>query len=71
MPVRRRPRRPGLALRAAALALLAALVAAGCSLPAPAGTSPLRYRDVIFTQLDETDGLTYGSAPGRTARRRR
>ncbi len=50
-------------LRPAVLALLAAAAVAGCSLPAPAGTAPLRYRDVIFSGVTTTYGLTYGSAP--------
>ncbi len=36
---------------------------AGCTLPPPDGTAPLRYRDVIFPNLKITSGLTYGSAP--------
>lgn len=35
----------------------------GCELPAPPGTAPLRYRDVIFPTVTTTSGLTYGSAP--------
>lgn len=49
-----------------AIAVLAALVAAGCQrhLLVPAGDGPLRYRDDVFSQVDVTSGLTYGSAPG-------
>src|SRR6478609_5790762 len=46
----------------AALALLA-LVTTGCTLPAPAGNAPLRYRDAVFPNLAVTSSLTYGSAP--------
>ncbi len=45
------------------LAAGAALAVAGCSLPAPPGKAPLRYRDVIFSNLTTTSGLVYGSAP--------
>jgi para-nitrobenzyl esterase len=44
-------------------ALIMGGVLAGCSLPAPSGTAPLRYRDIIFSSLTEQDGLTYGTAP--------
>jgi len=47
----------------AALVALVALLVAGCSVPPPSGPAPLRYRDVVFPQLTETDGLAYGSAP--------
>lgn len=50
-------------LRLLVLAVLALGLTAGCTLPAPAGTAPLRYRDVIFSNLTKTSGLTYGSAP--------
>jgi acetyl esterase/lipase len=50
-------------VRHALLVLAAAAVVAGCSIPPPAGPSPLRYRDAIFPQLTENDGLPYGSAP--------
>jgi acetyl esterase/lipase len=47
-----------------ALALIAvAAVVSGCMLPPPAGPAPLRYRDEVFPNLTETDGLAYGSAP--------
>src|SRR5947208_1327141 len=38
----------------------------GCSLPIPAGTPPLRYRDALFRQLATSYGIPYGSAPGRS-----
>jgi dienelactone hydrolase len=47
----------------AALALLLLCGFAGCTLPAPAGTAPLRYRDAVFSNVTTTSGLTYGSAP--------
>jgi acetyl esterase/lipase len=50
-------------LRLLVLAVLALGLTAGCTLPAPAGTAPLRYRDVIFSNVTRTSGLTYGSAP--------
>lgn len=41
-----------------------ALVASGCTLiPPPDGAAPLRYRDKVFTTVDTTADLTYGSAP--------
>ena len=49
--------------RVALAGVVLASVLAGCSLPAPAGTAPLRYRDPIFPSVTEQDGLTYGSAP--------
>jgi acetyl esterase/lipase len=50
-------------LRHALVPILVAGGLAGCSLAPPAGTAPLRYRDVIFPNLTITSGLTYGSAP--------
>lgn len=50
-------------VRLLVLVILALGLTAGCTLPAPAGTAPLRYRDAIFTQLTKTFGITYGSAP--------
>ncbi len=47
------------------LAMVVALVVSGCALiPAPPGPAPLRYRDEIFSGVDTTADLTYGSAPG-------
>jgi acetyl esterase/lipase len=51
------------ALVIAATVALAALAAAGCTLPPPAGDAPLRYRDAIFPTADVSSDLTYGSAP--------
>jgi dienelactone hydrolase len=57
-------RRRGIAaIRYAAGAVVVLAGVAGCTLPAPAGTAPLRYRDVIFPNLTVTSGFTYGSAP--------
>lgn len=47
----------------AAAVALAALAASGCTLPPPAGDAPLRYRDAVFSTVDRTSDLTYGSAP--------
>lgn len=47
----------------AAGAVAVAVVASGCTVDPPAGASPLRYRDAIFSAVTEADGLTYGSAP--------
>jgi dienelactone hydrolase len=47
----------------AAIAAAAVLLATGCTLPRPVGDSPLRYRDQVFTNVNVTSGLTYGSAP--------
>ncbi|MFT4035415.1 MAG: alpha/beta hydrolase [Patulibacter sp.] len=48
---------------AALVALLAATVVAGCSVPAPEGDAPLRYRDLIFSGVTSTTGVAYGAAP--------
>jgi acetyl esterase/lipase len=49
-------------LQGAAVALLAVGGVVGCTVPAPPGAAPLRYRDVIFPNVMTTPGLTYGSA---------
>jgi acetyl esterase/lipase len=54
--------RRGTVLCAAAAAVLATVLA-GCTLGAPPGAAPLRYRDAIFSNVAKTGGLTYGSAP--------
>ena len=59
-PARRR-RRHRLGLAVGALAAIGAV--AGCTVPAPPGQAPLRYRDAIFPGVTVTSGLTYGSAP--------
>jgi acetyl esterase/lipase len=43
--------------------VLAATVLAGCTLPAPEGQAPLRYRDEVFSAVNATTDLTYGRAP--------
>jgi dienelactone hydrolase len=49
---------------AAAMAGLACAAMLGaCTVPAPPGDGPLRYRDRVFTDLSVTSDLTYGSAP--------
>jgi acetyl esterase/lipase len=45
----------------AAVAALAVLT--GCTVPAPPGAAPLRYRDVVFGSVGVTRDLQYGSAP--------
>jgi acetyl esterase/lipase len=47
-------------------ALVALAVLAGCTLPAPPGAFPLRYRDTVFSSATVTRDLQYGSAPGLT-----
>ena len=45
-------------------ALVVAALTAGCAyLPAPEGPAPMRYRDAIFSTVDETPDLVYGEAP--------
>jgi acetyl esterase/lipase len=53
-----------LVLFAAAVALLAT----GCDLHnlVPPGAAPLRYRDAIFTTVDKTSDVTYGTAVDQT-----
>jgi dienelactone hydrolase len=47
----------------AALAVVAVTVASGCTVPRPAGDGPLRYRDQVFSNVQVTSDLQYGSAP--------
>jgi acetyl esterase/lipase len=49
--------------RALLLVLAAAGLLAGCTLPAPDGAAPLRYRDAVFANVTVTRDLDYGSAP--------
>lgn len=51
-------------LRLLLLVAVLVLVASGCSwqLIAPKGAAPLRYRDAVFTAVDTTANITYGSA---------
>lgn len=53
---------------AAVLLVLLALVASGCEfrLITPQGDAPLRYRDAVFTDVNRTNGITYGSAVTQT-----
>jgi acetyl esterase/lipase len=44
-------------------ALAAVVVLAGCTVPAPPGAAPLRYRDAVFSGFTVTRDLQYGSAP--------
>ena len=45
-----------------ALPAIAALLA-GCTVPVPPGTAPLRYRDAVFAAADVSRDVTYGAAP--------
>jgi acetyl esterase/lipase len=51
-------------LRLCVLAVAVALVAGGCGLPyiTPPGAAPMRYRDLVFTTVTTTAGVTYGNA---------
>ena len=42
--------------------MLAAVVVAGCTLPRPAGEGIVRYRDQVFSSVDVTRDVVYGSA---------
>jgi dienelactone hydrolase len=53
---------PGRAVGAIAAAL-AVTVLAGCTIPAPEGQAPLRYRDEVFSAVNATTDITYGQAP--------
>jgi acetyl esterase/lipase len=47
--------------------LLFALATAGCvQFKVPPGDAPLRYRDQVFTAVDEVTNITYGSAVDQT-----
>jgi acetyl esterase/lipase len=48
-----------------AVAIPLLLVGACSSVPAPAGTAPLRYRDPVFDGVSVAHDLAYGVAPGR------
>jgi dienelactone hydrolase len=39
------------------------VILAGCSVGAPPGAGPLRYRDAVFPNITQTSNLQYGSAP--------
>jgi dipeptidyl aminopeptidase/acylaminoacyl peptidase len=47
----------------AAVAVVATALITGCTLPKPAGDSPLRYRDAVFTDVTKTSDIQYGEAP--------
>jgi acetyl esterase/lipase len=49
---------------AAVAAIVAIVVASGCTVPRPPGDAPLRYRDQVFSNVTVTSNLQYGSAPG-------
>src|SRR6188472_1308975 len=44
-------------------ALAVAATVAGCTVPAPPGAAPLRYRDQVFSTVTVNSNLQYGSAP--------
>jgi para-nitrobenzyl esterase len=48
---------------AALVALAAAALITGCTVPQPPGAAPLRYRDQVFNNVTVTSNLQYGSAP--------
>ncbi|MBN1528543.1 MAG: alpha/beta hydrolase [Thermoleophilaceae bacterium] len=52
-----------LAMRRLLLLLAGAALLAGCTLPAPPGAAPLRYRDVVFSSATKTADVQYGTAP--------
>jgi acetyl esterase/lipase len=60
-PRRRLPR----SARSGALvtALLAVVVLSGCTVPRPAGSGTIRYRDPLFTTVTKTADVQYGTAP--------
>ena len=47
---------------ALSIALIAVVALGACMVPRPPGDSPLRYRDAVFSQVDITRDLQYGSA---------
>jgi len=56
-------REPVLRSIAAGAAIGVVLALAGCAVPRPPGDEPLRYRDAVFSNVDVSRDLTYGSAP--------
>lgn len=50
-------------LAALAAAVLAVALLAGCTLPKPAGEGTIRYRDQVFSNVNVTRDIVYGSAP--------
>jgi acetyl esterase/lipase len=53
----------GNAAKAAAGAILAAALLAGCTLPRPEGSGTIRYRDQVFANVNVTHDIVYGNAP--------
>jgi|SRR5215207_2995220 len=43
--------------------LVLGVVVTGCTVPRPAGDSPLRYRDQVFSTVTINSNIQYGSAP--------
>jgi acetyl esterase/lipase len=43
--------------------LIAVVGLAGCTIPAPEGQAPLRYRDEVFSAVTTATDITYGQAP--------
>jgi dienelactone hydrolase len=48
---------------AAIVAVLALALLAGCTLPKPPGNGTIRYRDQVFSTVDVSTDVVYGSAP--------
>lgn len=48
------------------LAAVSATMLAACTVPAPPGDAPLRYRDRVFTGVTVTSDVVYGNAPDLT-----
>ena len=48
---------------AALIAVLAAALISGCTVPEPPGAAPLRYRDQVFSNVTVTKNLQYGLGP--------
>jgi dienelactone hydrolase len=62
-PVDETARRWRTVLPTLAAAVLAVLLLGACTLPPPPGNGPLRYRDTVFSSVDVSSGIPYGSAP--------
>jgi len=50
-------------MRRLALLLAAVVLLAGCTVPRPPGDAPLRYRDLVFSNVTKTADIQYGTAP--------
>ena len=46
----------------ALVALVAIALITGCTVPRPPGDSPLRYRDYIFSSVNLSSNIQYGTA---------